>query len=147
MNLKKLFASSVIAGALVLGGGSAAASAATVSPAAVPNPVAACGSLYYVSPTETSGAPSLKMWCKVQAGPAWNNGYTGPVDGVPGVNTWKAIQRWVQDYGYTGPVDGVPGPNTYRGMERFAQVTVNGSMSAADWKKFALQVRMWYFAD
>ena len=43
-------------------------------------------------------------------------GYAGPIDGVPGPNTWKALQRIAQRGGYAGPVDGVPGPNTYAGL-------------------------------
>lgn len=40
--------------------------------------------------------------------------YHGPVDGDWGINTWKAIQQWATDDGiYEGPIDGVPGPNTW----------------------------------
>ena len=34
----------------------------------------------------------------------------------PGPNTWRALQRIAQRGGYAGPVDGVPGPNTYAGL-------------------------------
>ncbi|WP_198165960.1 peptidoglycan-binding domain-containing protein [Agromyces laixinhei] len=40
-------------------------------------------------------------------------GYGGPIDGVWGVNTWKAIQRMAQQGGYGGPIDGLPGSNTW----------------------------------
>ena len=33
-----------------------------------------------------------------------------------GPNTWKTLQRIAQRGGYAGPVDGVPGPNTYAGL-------------------------------
>jgi peptidoglycan hydrolase-like protein with peptidoglycan-binding domain len=46
-------------------------------------------------------------------------GYTGPIDGVPGVNTYEAWQRMAATYGYTGPIDGDPGPNTYRAIATF----------------------------
>lgn len=46
-------------------------------------------------------------------------GYTGPADGAPGVNTYKALQRLAAKGGYTGPVDGAPGTNTWRGVARY----------------------------
>jgi peptidoglycan hydrolase-like protein with peptidoglycan-binding domain len=46
-------------------------------------------------------------------------GYTGPVDGVPGTNTWAAVQRLAAAHGYTGPIDGAMGPNSWRGFARF----------------------------
>ena len=54
---------------------------------------------------------------------AQKNGYTGPIDGVPGVNTWKAVQGLLNRYGfYSGPVDGVPGINTWQGVQKLAQL-------------------------
>ena len=47
--------------------------------------------------------------------------YTGPQDGVFGVNTWKGIQTSIRGVGYTGPVDGVPGANTCRLVQVYAQ--------------------------
>jgi len=46
-------------------------------------------------------------------------GYTGPIDGIPGPNTYKAMQRmaaetWIGRY--TGPIDGIMGPNSWRGF-------------------------------
>ncbi|GAA2358737.1 hypothetical protein Cme02nite_34940 [Catellatospora methionotrophica] len=66
-------------------------------------------------------------------------GYTGPVDGVPGGNTWRGVQQAVKGYGYTGPVDGVPGAGTYAGMQRLAQKggysgPVDGALGANSWK-------------
>jgi len=46
-------------------------------------------------------------------------GYVGPIDGVPGENTWKGVQTLARAGGYTGPIDGVPGPNTYAGLARW----------------------------
>jgi hypothetical protein len=40
---------------------------------------------------------------------ASHHGYTGPIDGVLGTNSWAGTQRGLKDYGYTGPDDGVPG--------------------------------------
>lgn len=66
---------------------------------------------------------------------ARRGGYTGPVDGVTGVNGWQCVQtavrgqrlhrpdrrrarlqRPAQTGGYTGPPGGVPGTNTYRAL-------------------------------
>jgi peptidoglycan hydrolase-like protein with peptidoglycan-binding domain len=40
----------------------------------------------------------------------------GPIDGVPGTNTYKVLQSLASRGGYTGPIDGIPGPNTYAGL-------------------------------
>lgn len=47
-------------------------------------------------------------------------GYGGPVDGVPGGNTWKGVQTALRSYGYGGPIDGVPGNNTYIALQKLA---------------------------
>lgn len=47
------------------------------------------------------------------------NGYTGPVDGVMGTASWRAVQTLAAVYRYTGPLDGVMGPNSWRGFARF----------------------------
>ncbi|MFE0650015.1 peptidoglycan-binding protein [Streptomyces sp. NPDC059534] len=52
--------------------------------------------------------------------------YSGPVDGVPGTNTYKALQQLAQRGGYTGPVDGVPGPNTYAGLRGYLAQAAGG---------------------
>lgn len=51
---------------------------------------------------------------------ARTGGYTGPLDGLPGVNTWRALQGLLQRYDYRGPLDGVPGTNTYKALQRLA---------------------------
>ncbi|WP_257139783.1 MULTISPECIES: hypothetical protein [unclassified Streptomyces] len=33
--------------------------------------------------------------------------------------TWSAVQRLAAQHGYTGPIDGVMGPNSWRGFSRF----------------------------
>ncbi|WP_024755951.1 GH25 family lysozyme [Streptomyces exfoliatus] len=49
-------------------------------------------------------------------------GYTGPLDGVLGPNTWKGVQTLLTQLGlYSGPVDGAPGTNTYKGLQQLAQ--------------------------
>lgn len=42
------------------------------------------------------------------------------VDGVPGPNYGKAVQKLAQAHGYTGPIDGVPGENTSAGIVAWA---------------------------
>ena len=43
------------------------------------------------------------------------------VDGSLDKNDWARIQTWLKkDWGYTGPIDGLPGKQTYSAMERFA---------------------------
>ncbi len=43
--------------------------------------------------------------------------YSGPINGSPTTATWTGLQRYAGHYGtYTGPVDGVPGINTYKGL-------------------------------
>jgi len=48
-----------------------------------------------------------------------NYGYTGPDDGIPGTNTYKAMQRLAANYGYTGPIDGDLGSNSYKGLAKY----------------------------
>lgn len=74
-------------------------------------------SLYgYTGPID--GILGKNSWAGTQRG-LRNYGYTGPDDGVPGVNTYKAMQRLAAQWGYTGPVDGELGPNSYKGICRY----------------------------
>jgi hypothetical protein len=66
-------------------------------------------------------------------------GYTGPVDGAPGANTWKGVQQVGKGYGYTGPIDGAPGTNTYMAFQRLAATggytgPIDGGLGANSWK-------------
>ena len=70
----------------------------------------------YTGPQD--GVLGVNSWQGIQANLARESGYTGPLDGVPGPNTWAAMQRWAARYGYTGPIDGAPGPNTWRAVAR-----------------------------
>jgi len=64
----------------------------------------------YTGPLD--GVPGTNTWIGVQTF-VRGYGYTGPIDGVPGINTWKAVQKLAQEGGYAGPIDGIPGSNTY----------------------------------
>lgn len=66
----------------------------------------------YTGPLD--GVMGENSWKGVQTNLSREYGYIGPIDGDPGVNTWKAFQRWGARYGYGGPIDGYPGVNTWR---------------------------------
>ncbi|HEY0641246.1 MAG TPA: peptidoglycan DD-metalloendopeptidase family protein [Pseudonocardiaceae bacterium] len=70
--------------------------------------------------TEYDGIPGPIFWMRCQKWLSLEAGYTGPIDGVPGVNTYAALQRRMRAYGYTGPIDGIPGRNTYAAWQRLA---------------------------
>ncbi|MEV5676263.1 GH25 family lysozyme [Streptomyces sp. NPDC052179] len=95
------------------------------------------------TPTEQSGVPDTAFWKRAQHWLSIESGYTGPVDGVPGPNTYAALQRNLRDhYGYTGPVDGVPGTNTYAALQRLAAGhgytgPVDGVMGPQSWRGVA----------
>lgn len=42
------------------------------------------------------------------------------VDGIPGLNYGRAIQVMVQPFGYSGPLDGMPGAETSKNLEKWA---------------------------
>lgn len=71
------------------------------------------------SNTASTGVPDTYYYMRQQVY-ASHYGYTGPIDGVLGVNSWAGTQRGLRDYGYTGPDDGIPGTNTYMAMQRLA---------------------------
>ncbi|MFI9465719.1 peptidoglycan-binding domain-containing protein [Streptomyces xiamenensis] len=49
---------------------------------------------------------------------SWN--YTGPIDGLLGVESWQALQRTLANsYGYTGAIDGIAGPNTIKALQQY----------------------------
>ncbi|MCP3143212.1 hypothetical protein [Pyxidicoccus xibeiensis] len=46
-------------------------------------------------------------------------------DGVPGKIYWTRVQTVGRSFGYTGPIDGIPGPNTYKAEHRICGYAVN----------------------
>ncbi|WP_164509834.1 N-acetylmuramoyl-L-alanine amidase [Gulosibacter massiliensis] len=94
------------------------------------------------STAASSTTATAAQWKTIQAWLKRLGRYSGPADGVPGVNTWKGIQRTVRDRaGYTGPIDGKPGVNTYKAMQRYAQGggytgPVDGVLGANSWAGF-----------
>lgn len=70
--------------------------------------------------TLSTGRPNSTFWKRLQ----WYahlNGYTGAIDGVMGVLSWKGVQRGLKNYGYTGVIDGSPGPLTYKALQTMAK--------------------------
>ncbi|MFG2431134.1 GH25 family lysozyme [Streptomyces sp. NPDC048590] len=94
------------------------------------------------SSTEQDGVPGPVMWKRAQNWLRIESGYTGPIDGVPGPNTYAALQRNMRAWGYTGPVDGDPGPNTWAAVQRLAAAhgytgPIDGEMGPNSWRGFA----------
>ena len=92
--------------------------------------------------TQQDGVPGPVFWERCQHWLALTAGYTGPIDGVPGVNTYAALQRQMHNYGYTGPDDGVPGVNTYAALQRLAAQygytgPIDGVMGPNSWRGVA----------
>ncbi|MET0402038.1 MAG: GH25 family lysozyme [Cystobacter sp.] len=75
----------------------------------------------YTGPLD--GVPGTQTWVGVQKALRALGYYDGPTDGVPGLNTYKGLQLLAQDGGYAGPIDGIPGPHTYQGIQAY----LNGS--------------------
>ncbi|WP_434391370.1 hypothetical protein [Melittangium boletus] len=46
-------------------------------------------------------------------------------DGVPGSIYWTRVQTVGRSFGYTGPIDGIPGENTYLAEHKIAAYAVN----------------------
>ncbi|CAL9547960.1 peptidoglycan-binding domain-containing protein [Streptomyces sp. enrichment culture] len=47
-------------------------------------------------------------------------GYTGPIDGLLGTESWKALQRWLKaSWEYNDSIDGIVGPNTVKALQRY----------------------------
>jgi hypothetical protein len=65
------------------------------------------------------GALGTQSWAGTQKGLSAGYGYTGPADGVPGPATYQAMQRLASHYGYTGPIDGALGVNSYKGLAKY----------------------------
>ncbi|WCN79349.1 peptidoglycan DD-metalloendopeptidase family protein [Micromonospora sp. LH3U1] len=92
--------------------------------------------------TEQDGIPGAIFYKRMQNWLRITSGYTGPIDGVPGVGTYAALQQRMRDYGYTGPIDGAPGTNTWKAVQRLASGwgytgPIDGVMGPNSWRGFA----------
>lgn len=93
-----------------------------------------------------TGVPNTAFYMRLQ----WYahlNGYTGPIDGVMGTNSWIAVQKGLRSYGYTGPLDGRPGTYTYEALQKMAHQygssdPIDGSLSKADYKAIAKRLNL-----
>jgi GH25 family lysozyme M1 (1,4-beta-N-acetylmuramidase)/lysozyme family protein len=106
------------------GGGSGGGSAPAITPeqGRILQALARRGG--YTGPID--GVPGANTWVGVQKVLRELGYYEGPTDGVPGINTYKGLQLLAQDGGYTGPIDGIPGPNTYAGIQAYLDGTSGG---------------------
>ncbi|MER5896837.1 peptidoglycan-binding domain-containing protein, partial [Streptomyces sp. NPDC001876] len=91
---------------------------------------------------EQDGVPGPVMWKRTQNWLRIESGYTGPIDGVPGANTYAALQRNMRNWGYTGPIDGVMGPNSWAAVQRLAAANgytgpIDGVMGPNSWRGFS----------
>ncbi|MER5266375.1 peptidoglycan DD-metalloendopeptidase family protein [Actinosynnema sp. NPDC002837] len=92
--------------------------------------------------TEQDGVPGTVLWQRAQNWLRLEQGYTGPIDGVPGTSTYAALQRAMRAYGYAGPIDGVPGAQTWAAVQRLAARwgytgPIDGVMGPNSWRGFA----------
>lgn len=92
--------------------------------------------------TEQDGEPGTVFWQRAQNWLSMEWGYTGPIDGAPGVYTYMALQRAMRTYGYTGPIDGVPGRYTWSAVQRLGTQwgytgPIDGIMGPNSWRAFA----------
>ncbi|MFC5070616.1 glycoside hydrolase family 25 protein [Kitasatospora cinereorecta] len=92
--------------------------------------------------TEQDGVPGTVMWMRTQNWLRIESGYTGPIDGVPGVNTYAALQRNMRNWGYTGPIDGVMGVNSWSAVQRLAAAhgytgPIDGAMGPNSWRAYS----------
>lgn len=104
-----------------------------------------------VAPDAPSGSswsfwePTGPLAARVQAGLKKKGRYSGPVDGVFGVNTRKGVQMTcAAGGGYKGPIDGVPGEQTSYAIQRYAAAwgdytgPIDGAPRTKSWEGFAL---------
>ncbi|NBE83239.1 M23 family metallopeptidase [Micromonospora rubida] len=92
--------------------------------------------------TEQDGIPGTIFYKRMQNWLRITSGYTGPIDGAPGANTYAALQRALRGYGYTGPIDGAMGPNSWMAVQRLASGygytgPIDGAMGPNSWRGFA----------
>ncbi|MFE0686783.1 peptidoglycan-binding protein [Streptomyces xiamenensis] len=131
--------------AAIGGGGLVTAGTAVAAPASTP----AAGSESVTPLAVNNLGLSTAQAAKVQRSlSGW--GYTGPIDGLMGTETWKAMQRFLKaNYGYNDAIDGIVGPNTIKGLQRWLKANwgytgaidgIAGSGTQAALKRYANQL-------
>jgi hypothetical protein len=89
-------------------------------------------------------APDSTTQKRIQQDLANRGRYSGPIDGVWGINSIKGIQITCANVGYTGPIDGEPGPNTCHYVQVYAQKfgsytgPIDSILGPNSWNGFAL---------
>lgn len=79
-------------------------------------------------------AIEIRAWRRFQLALQHHWGYTGDIDGLPGIQTWMAVQRLLTaQAGYTGTVDGVPAGLTYGAFQRFLTTRGYGGTITGKW--------------
>lgn len=83
-----------------------------------------CPNVYPLSNTWSTGVPNTAFWKLVQCNASNEiGGYTGAIDGIMGINSWKGVQVMLNHMGF-GPttlvVDGIPGPATNKALQYLA---------------------------
>jgi len=97
--------------------------------------------------TYSSGVPTCGFWFGVQGRMASDiGGYTGPINGVMGVNSWKGVQRYLNHWGANLTVDGAPGPATYRALQSWLNTLPGGQRVAVDGQIGPATYRAWAYA-
>lgn len=69
----------------------------------------------------TAKPAKLTGWAGIQKYLKANYGYSGEIDGIPGLLTYKALQKFMRQYGYNGAIDGIAGANTWKAVQRWLQ--------------------------
>lgn len=102
-----------------------------------------------LSTTVDTGAPDAAFVMRLQLY-AEGHGYTGAIDGNSNNATWKAVQAGLASYGYSGPQNGLPGTNTYKAFQTLAQDEggytgpINGVLGPNSFKGFAAYLNSAY---
>lgn len=92
--------------------------------------------------TLATGKPNTAFYKRLQWF-AHLNGYTGPIDGVMGVASWKGVQRGLaKSWRYTGPIDGKPGLGTYEALQRLGAASgysgpIDGKLGSQSYRAIA----------
>ncbi|MFE2020355.1 peptidoglycan-binding protein [Streptomyces sp. NPDC059499] len=78
-------------------------------------------SMHYSYTGPIDGLLGTNSWKALQRHLRTNWDYEDAIDGIAGPHTIKALQRYLKDlWGYTGPIDGIAGPGTRTAFAKFA---------------------------
>jgi hypothetical protein len=89
-------------------------------------------------------APDAATQKRIQAALTTRGRYSGPINGIWGVNSIEGIQTTCANVGYVGPINGIPGANTCHYVQVYAQKfggytgPVNSILGPNSWNGFAV---------